>query len=150
MSKTIELTPKTTKWIFLFNGIIILGLGLRQIYQTESWTNWSSLVGILLIVSGSLLAIYGLILVKGMNKLIPKIQVDNYGILVKEDVHKRQRMIDWKDVKEITYRPFELNFLLTDNSIETVNLAVNAEISKDIKKTIRQIADDRQIKVVGG
>jgi HSP20 family molecular chaperone IbpA len=76
--------------------------------------------------------------------------VDENGILIKEDIHKGQRKIDWKNIKEITYRPFELNFHLTDNNTETVILTTNGEISVDVKRTIREFADGRQIKIVGG
>jgi hypothetical protein len=150
MTKTIELTPKTTKWIFIFNGIINSGLGLRQLYTADSWTSWGSILGLLLIIAGPLLLIYGLILFNRTNKLTPKVQVDDNGIIIKEDIHKGQRTIEWKNVREISYKPFELNFLLTDNNIETVNLSTSGEISLDVKKTIRQFADDRQIKIVGG
>ena len=147
---TIELTPKTTKWIFLFNGIINSGLGLRQLSTADSWTSWGSVLGLVLIIAGPLMIIYGVILFNRTNKLTPKVQVDDNGITVKADIHKGQRQIAWRNVKEITYKPFELNFHLTDNSIETVNLSTSGEISLDIKKTIRQFADDRQIKIVGG
>jgi len=150
MTKTIELTPKTAKWIFVFNGIINSGLGLRQLYTSDSWTSWGSILGLLLIIGGPLLLIYGLILFNRTNKLTPKVQVDDIGIIIKEDIHKGQRTIEWNKVREISYKPFELNFHLTDNNIETANLSTSGEISLDIKKTIRQFADDRQIKIVGG
>ena len=150
MTKTIELTPKTTKWIFVFNGIINSGLGLRQLYTSDSWTNWGSILGLVLLIAGPLLLIYGLVLFNRTSKLTPKVQVDDNGIIIKEDIHKGQRMIEWKNVREISYKPFELNFFLTDNNIETVNLSTSGEISLDVKKTIRQFADERQIKIVGG
>ena len=147
---TIELTPKTTKWIFLFNGIVNSGVGLRLLLTADSWTSWTSILGLLLIIAGLLLFIYGIILFNRTNKLTPKVQIDDTGITIKEDLHKKQRQIDWRSVKEISYKPFELNFHLTDNNIETVNLSTSGEISLDIKKTIRHFADERQIKIVGG
>lgn len=150
MTRTIELTPKSTKWIFVINGIINTGLGLRHLSISESWTHWTSLLGLLLIIAGPLMFIYGLVLFGRTNKLTPKIQVDENGILVKEDIHKKQRRIDWKNIKEITYRPFELNFLLADDNTEKVILTTNGEISIEVKKTIREFADERQIKIVGG
>lgn len=150
MTKTIELTPKTTRWIFVINGIINSGLGLQQLSNADSWASWGSVIGLLLIIAGPLLFIYGLILFNQANMLTPKFQIDDNRIIIKEDVHKGQRQIDWKNVKEITYTPFELNFHLTDNNTETVNLSTSAEISLNIKKTIRQFADERQIKIVGG
>lgn len=96
MTKIIELTPKSTKWIFVINGIIYTGLGLRQLSISESWTHWTSIIGLLLIVAGPLMFTYGLILFGQTNKLTPKIQVDENGILIKENIHKGQRRIDWK------------------------------------------------------
>ena len=150
MTKIIELTPKSTKWIFVMNGIINSSLGLLQLSASDSWTSWGSILGILLVIAGPLMIVYGLILFSRTNRLVPKVLVDNNGIIIKEDIYKGQRKIDWKSIKEITYKPFELVFLLTDNNIETVNLATSAEISVDVKKTIRQFADDRQISIIGG
>ena len=150
MTKTIQLTPKSTKWIFVINGIINSGIGLRQLSTSDSWTNWVSILGLLLVVAGPLMFIYGLVLFGRTNRLTPKIQVDDNGILIKEDIHKGRRRIDWKNIKEITYRPFELNFHLTDNNTETVILTTNVEISVDVKRTIREFADGKQIRIVGG
>ncbi len=150
MTKTIELTPKSTKWIFVMNGIINSGIGLRQLSISDSWTSWGSLLGLLLIIAGPLSFIYGVVLFIRKNKLTPKVQIDDNGILIKQDLDTKQRQIDWATVEEITYKPFELTFHLTDNNIETVNLPTSGEISLDIKKTIRQFADRKQIKIVGG
>ncbi len=150
MTKTIELTPKTTKWILIINGLINTGIGISQIYIADSWTSWGFLLGLLLIVAGPLFIMYGIVLFSRTNKLIPKIQVDKNGILIKEDIHKGQRKIDWENLKEITYGPFELNFHLSDNKTETVILDTNAAISVDVKRTIREFAEGRPIKIVGG
>lgn len=150
MSKTIELTPQATKWIFLTNGLINAILGFRQLSIADTWVSWSSLLWLLLIITGPLMIIYGLILFNPANKLAPKVHVDDNGITIKEDIYKARRQIDWKNIREIRYKSFELNFQLTDNNIETVTLSTTGDISLDIKKTIRQFADDRQIKIVGG
>lgn len=150
MTKTIELTPKTAKWIFIFNGIVQTALGLRHLSTSDSLTVWGSVLGLLLVIAGPISLIYGLILFNQTNRLTPKVQVDDNGIKIKQDFYKRQRTIEWGKVKEITYKSFELNFHLKDNNIETVNLSTTGEISLDIKRTIRQFADERQIKILGG
>jgi hypothetical protein len=150
MAETIELTPRTTNWIFVGNGIFNTGLGLRLLSAADSWTHWSSIAGLLLTVGGLLLLIYGLILLSRTNKLTPKVQLDDTGILIKGGIYRSQRKIDWRNVREITYNPFELVFHLNDHSTETVNLATTGAISLKIKKTIRQFATDRQIKIVTG
>ena len=150
MRETIELTPKSTRWIFVINGVINSVLGLRLLLTTDSWMNWSSILGLLLIVAGPLMLMYGLILFGRNNRLIPQIQVGENEILIKEDIHKIQRRVDWQNIKQITYSPFELIFHLTDNNTETVSLTSNEKISMAVKTTIRRFADGRQIKIVGG
>ena len=150
MTKTIELTPKSTKWIYVMNGVILSGIGLRQLYSIDSWTHWTSILGLLLIICGPLFFIYGMILFSVTNRLTPKIRVDANGVLIKESIRTEQKIVDWKNVREIIYSPYELNFHFIDNHTETVNLRTSKAISVDVKKTIREFADGRQIKIVGG
>jgi len=149
MIKTIELIPKSTKWIYLFNGIVNSAIGIQQLLTSDSWS-WLLLFGLILTVGGPLMIIYSLILFSRTSALAPRIQIDETGVLIREDIHRGQKKIEWKNVKEITYRPFELNFHLTDDNTETLSLPTTGEISIDVKKTIREFADSRQINIIGG
>lgn len=148
MKKIIELTPKWTKWVFIINGAINSAIGINQLLQSDSISNWGSILGVILLIGGLLMIIYGVILFYPTNKLTPKVQLDESGILITEGIHKKQRKIDWANIKEITYKSFELNFLLNDRSIEIVNLQTTGETSIEIKRTLRQFANDRQIEIV--
>jgi hypothetical protein len=150
MKRTIELTPKYTKWIFIFNGIVNTAIGINMILQSNTWMHWTSIVNILLIIGGPVLFVYGIILFGPFKKLTPKVQVDDQGLFIKKDIHKKEINIDWANVKEITYKSFELDFLLNDNNIETVNLPTTAAISIEIKNTVRKFSDEKQIKIIGG
>ena len=150
MKKTIELTSKWTKWMFIINGTINSAIGTNQLLLSDSMPNWGAILGIILVLAGPLMIIYGVILFYPTNKLTPKVQIDETGIMITEGIHKKQIKIDWTNVKEITYKAFELNFLLNDSNTEIVNLQTNAETSIEIKKTLRHFADDRQIEIIGG
>ncbi len=150
MRKIIALTPNTTKWSYIVSGILNLALGISHFLKANSLTDWESIAGAFVGLTGILVILFGVFSSDPANKLIPKVQVDETGILVKENIHKSERKIDWKNIKEITYKSFELDFLLNDNNKETVNLRTNGEISIEIKKVIRKFADDRQIRIIGG
>ena len=150
MKTTIELTPKFTKWAFVFNGIVNSAIGINLIIQSDSWIHWTSILSVLLIIGGPILLIYGIILFNPFNKLAPKVQVDDRGILIKKDIHKKELKIDWANIQEITYKTFELDFLLNNNTIVTVNLSTTAEKSVEIKKTIRTYSEQKSIKIIGG
>lgn len=93
---------------------------------------------------------YGLILFSPSNNLNPKISINEQGLIIKEDIFKKVISIDWTDIKEITYKTFELDFLLINNNMVTVNLPTTANKSVEIKKTIRNFSEQKNIKIIGG
>ena len=150
MKKTIELTPKSTKWFFVYNGVVNTAIGINALLSTNSWIHWTSILGIILIVSAPILLIYGLILFRPSNKLIPRITINERGLIIKGDIFKKVISVDWTDVREITYRSFALDLKLSDNSIKTLNLPTTADKSIEIKKTIREFSDNKNIIIEGG
>jgi len=150
MKRTIELTPKSTKWIFLFNGAVNTAIGINVILQVNSWIHWTSILGIILIVGGPILFFYGLILFNASNKLNPRIEVNEQGLKINRDIFKKVISIDWTDIKEITYKSFELDFKLDNDRIEIVNLPTTTDKSIEIKKTIREFCDRKKITIIGG
>lgn len=150
MTRIIELTPKSTKWFFLFNGVVNTAIGINSILQVNSWIHWTSILGIILVVGGPILFFYGLILFSPSNKLNPKIAINEQGLVIKGDIFKEVISIDWTDIKEITYKTFELEFLLNENNLVTVNLPTTANKSVEIKKTIRNFSEQKHIKINGG
>ena len=61
----------------------------------------------------------------------------------------KTRQVNWKDIKEITFKSFELDTLRTDNSNELIMLKTNAQTSIEVKKLLREIADRKSVMIVG-
>lgn len=101
---------------------------------------------------GLLWIVYGIILFNLKNKLTPKIQIDEMEILIKEAIYKRPTKMKWENIKAINFIPYRLNFLLTDNTTKTLKLwqglSTDENVLVEIKKTIREFANDRQIKII--
>jgi hypothetical protein len=150
MKNTIQLTPKAAKWVFIFNGMLYLMLGVGQLVRAETLISWWGLFGMVLVLVGPVMIIYGILLFYPAHRLVPKVQVDDLGIVIKEELYKRERLLFWNNIKEISYKSFELDFLLDNDRVEQVHLPTNAAISVEIKKIIRQFADRNHISVVGG
>lgn len=150
MQSTIELTPKSTRWIFLFNGAVNSVIGLRIILQMDSWLHWTSILAFILIIGGPILFVYGIILFNPSNRLSPRIQVNDEGLKINRDIFKKVLRINWANIQEIRFKSFELDFNLDNNNVETVNLPTTAEKSIEIKKTIREFCENKDIKIVGG
>ena len=151
MKKTIELTPKSTKWIYIFNGIANTFVGINTLLLGDVLNHWIFLtIALSLVIVGPTSFIYAIILFNPYGKIAPSVQIDEKVILIKSDLHKRAQSIQWESIKEITYKSFELDFLLLDNKSEKITLPTSAAISIDIKKTIREFAGAKQINIIGG
>jgi hypothetical protein len=153
MKKTILLTQNglsgtVSKWLFVILGLSNSINGVKNLTETPL-TNWGLGLGILLLASGLLMATLGLILFNPTNMFAPKFIIDDNEIQIREDVHVKTKTINWNDVKEITYKSFALDFLLSDNSIKLIILRTNGETSVEIKKSIREIADKKSINIIG-
>jgi hypothetical protein len=107
MQQTIELTPKTTKWMYVGFGLMNTGIGLNLFFRYESWIHWTSVISFLLIIGGPILMTYGIILFNPSFKYAPKVQVSDQKILIKSDIHKKEVNINWKEIKGITFKFLE-------------------------------------------
>ena len=150
VKRTIELTPKWTKWSYLFNGIVNTAIGINILAQANSWMHWSSVLAYVLVFAGPILVIYGIILFNPVGNFAPKVQVSEKGVGIKADVFKKQISVEWASVKEITYKAYELDFLLTNNHVEMIKLPTSAEKSVEVKRAIREYADGAGINIIGG
>ena len=154
MKKTILLTQnglseKVSKWLFVIVGISNSINGIGYLIDTPL-TNWGLRLGVFLLASGILIAILGLIVFNPTNVLAPKFVIDENGIQIRGTLTVKTKTINWNDIKEITYKSFELDFLLNDNSSKLIILRTNGETSVEIKKSIREIADKKSINIIGG
>ena len=60
MNKPDVVTNRSIQWILIVNGIINVVIGLRQFFISDSWGTWGSLLGALLLLTGSISLVYGL------------------------------------------------------------------------------------------
>lgn len=149
-SKTIELLPKSTRWIVLFNGVVNTFIGVLQFTHGNPWTHWASILGILLVVAGPLMMVYAFVLFNPGNPYTPKVKIDDHIITIKPDLFIREKKIEWSLIREIVYHSFELQFNLKDQRVLNVDLPTDATHSVAIKQAIRGTAERKKIPVISG
>ena len=149
MNQTIKLTPGSTKWIFLFNGLVNTALGVNQLLNNDPVKGWVLLLVIALVVAGPFMMVYAALLFSS-TRLIPMVHINDIAIVVKEDIHHENKNILWEDIKEISFKSFEINFTLKGRKNTTVILNTNAQISQEIKRSIRAVAEKKDITINGG
>ncbi len=154
MQKTIlltryELGPKITRFLFFMFGISQSMQGIRHLDDTPLTTG-DIIFGGFLLLTGLLLLFLGFTLFSPTVQFSSKISVDYEKIIVREDVFKKTKRIDWKDIKEITFKSFALDILLNDDKEKLIILRTNAEASIEVKKLVREMADKKMITIKGG
>ena len=154
MQKTIlltryELGPKITRFLFFMFGVSQSMQGIRHL-DDNPLTKGDIIFGGFLLLTGLLLIFLGFTLFSPTVKFSPKISVDDEKIIVREDVFNKTKRIDWKDINEITFKSFALDILLNDDKEKLVILRTNAEVSIEVKKLVREMADKKMITIKGG
>ena len=154
MKKTIlltqfELSSKISKWFFFIMGISNSLNGINDLMRPQL-SNGQIALGVFLVAGGILLMIPAFILFFPSSTLAPKCIIDEDVIKIKEDIHKKWKSVHWKNVKEITFKSFAIDFLLTDNSSQNILLRTNGETSIEIKKSLRAVAETKSIPIIGG
>jgi hypothetical protein len=144
-----RLTTTVSKWLFVLVGLPNVINGIDKLREVPL-TNWGLFLGGFLLLTGLAMIIMGFILFDSTSKLAPKFEIDEVQILVKEDIFKKTKLLNWNEITEISFKPFALEFMFTDKSSQLVILKTTGETSIEIKKSIREIADKKLINIVGG
>ncbi|MEO1054316.1 MAG: hypothetical protein AAFX87_27005, partial [Bacteroidota bacterium] len=82
-------------------------------------------------------------------KYAQRMAFDDQGISYKSNVFKPIISIAWDKIKTIELRPYRINFTLVDRK-ESFSYTTPDSVSVEIKKTVREFADSRNITITGG
>jgi hypothetical protein len=149
MKKTILLGSKGTisnnvsKWIFGILGLLYIVLGSKKIY--EQGVSFDS-IGHLIIAFVFLL--YSII-VFSVTPLTPKMRICDNEIEIKRKIFSSPIKILWTNIQSIEFNQYMIVFHLTDR-VEEFNYSSNAETSIEIKSSIREVSEKKNIQVTGG
>lgn len=143
------INPKVDRWVILVIALINITGGIRD-FTRPPVSTLDIFIDSLLIGSGILMIILFLTVYNPISRLSPKIIIDDNQILIKERLGRPIDSISWKDIKQINYASYELTFLMLDNSSKTVEINTSPITTVSIKKALREMADKRSIKVIGG
>ena len=154
MSKTIligmnnKFTAKANKWLFSLTGLLFLVNGIFNLYNSIL-EPIGLILGVSMIVGGIFYLFYGLFGFLENSKFSPKVQLDELTIELKNSLWKPSVKLKWSDLSSIKFEPYEVIFNINDVS-NSFSFNANANVSVEIKQTIREMAERRNIDVVGG
>lgn len=107
------------------------------------------IIGIILVPGGIVYSVYGLLAFSKSSKYAPRVEVDSGSLVFKNGVLKEPKTIRWNKIKQIEFASSRLVFSMPDSEYAFL-YDTQAETSKEIKSTIREMAESKQIKVTGG
>ena len=156
MKKTIYLThnptglsSKISKWLFILLGLFNSLNGIDKL-TSSPLTNFTLFLGIFLLLSGLFMIMLGFMLFSPTSRFTPRVVMDENEITIRADVFNRSKVISWSDIKNIEFKSFAVDFLFNDNKNQLVILPTTGNISIEIKKSLRALADRKFIVVKGG
>lgn len=154
MSKTFILgtnnkfSLKANRWLFFILGFVFLLNGVINVYVKPLETI-GLVLGIAQIAAGIFNVFYAWMGLSEKSRLSPKISIDEDSIGLKKSFWSSNKKIRWSDISEIEFKAFELVFNLND-SVEKFDYSSDSDTSISIKDTLREIAEGKNIEVVGG
>lgn len=154
MSKTIliginnRFSVNANKWLYYSLGLLFLFNGVFHIFS-NSFKPIGIILGILMIIGGMWYIIYGFTAFSVSSKYAPRVRIDDTEIELKNNFFKPATQINWTDVKKIEFDLYKLSFQLSDNNL-VFSYNTYPDISIDIKRMIREMAEEKNIEVIGG
>jgi hypothetical protein len=154
MSKTILLgvavqhSRKAPRIGFTFFGFYFIFYGAYYFSKLDNSLPELLFRGSFILV-GLAYIIYAQIAFSKSSKFAPRISINDNTIEYKLGFFKKSFRISWADIQSIEFAPYRVLYKINDK-IETLSYDTNAEVSIEIKETLREFAEAKKIEVIGG
>ena len=138
----------TTKWLTIISGLFFLIYGVLYI-DLNSINSFGTILGIILILLSILNIVFGLTAFSINSKYAMRLKVNDSLLEFKSAYLKPVVRLKWDDIKQIKFDAYKIDFQLNKRK-EVFRYRSNSEVSIEIKKTLREIAEQKNITVTGG
>lgn len=114
-------------------GLILTGVGILN-FSTKAFEIYMIILNIVLMFLGLYYLASGIFLFAPNSKYVPHVEIDNDGILIKDDIFHRSRYLKWEELKSI------------DLGIHQITVQAKSGISQSFKLNEREDMINEQIK----
>ena len=130
-------------WLANSIGLIYFVLGTIKYYNSgssfESW-GW--------IILGVFFIIFGIIMFSN-TPLTPKFKIDDNKLEFKNKIISKPVTLFWRKIQSIKFAPYEITFQL-ESTDKIISYSSSPTSSIEIKTSIREVAESKNIPIVGG
>lgn len=154
MTKTIligmnnSFSAKANRWLFSLTGLLFLANGIFNVYA-NSIEPVGFILGVLMILGGVYYCIYGLTAFSRSSRYALKVKMDDKVIELKNSFFKPAIRLKWADLQSIEFGAYEISFQM-EGVRKIFSYHSNPNASIEIKKSIRAVAEARNIQIIGG
>ncbi|XOV92036.1 MAG: hypothetical protein ACFHWX_17725 [Bacteroidota bacterium] len=139
---------KFNLWGSTIAGLFFIANGVIHIFSDIAHPI-GLIIGIIMIPVGIGYSIYGILSFNESSKYAPRFSLNEEELLFKESLMKPPIVITWDRIKKIKFGPLHLD-ITTGESEMAWGYMTNDKTSKQIKETIRELAESKNIEVIGG
>lgn len=143
-----DFSMRANKTLHLLIGILFILNGSLQVYRT-SMGAVGYIIGIPTLLMGIFYLWYAFIITSPKSKFAPKVAIDMNSIFLKNRLLGAAKTLLWADVKSITFKQFEIVFVLQKNE-HSFSYDASTESSIMIKEALREYSEKKGIEVYGG
>jgi hypothetical protein len=98
---------------------------------------------------GLFIIAYGMIYYGYFFPWTPQITINAERVIIRPGLFAKTSLLQWADVSEIKLGIRRVSFKI-DGDYKDFKLSVSASVSKDVKKSLRELATTTNISIVGG
>lgn len=143
-----KLSKKILITIRIINGIAIILWGIFFI-RNYDFNPYELIFLSLVVLTSTLYISYIFIITSEKSNLSPKVKVDDSEILLRNSLWNKNLIIKWIDISSIAFQPYKI-VIRSQDSLSSFSYETNAETSREIKQTIRDFAERKNVEVIGG
>ncbi len=154
MNKKIILKPTTNPLLLgrIFNtliGIIFIVVGSINI-SLKAFDTYMIILNIILMLLGFYYFISGIFLLSPDSRYAPRIEMDEDGVLIKDDIFHRSKYFDWTGISEIKFGIYKFTIQLKSGKSQTFKLNFQQEaINEEIKSSFTETGRRNNIMITG-
>ena len=139
---------KIQKWNYFILGALFIAQGLTYFYRIDEGI-WTKLMMNLTFMSGTYVIIFALINFSRTSKYSPKLKIDDDSVELKTSLFKKGIKVKWQEIQSVSFKPYRVDFKVAD-TVEVITYDTTSDISIEIKEALREIAEKKNIEVIGG
>jgi hypothetical protein len=137
---------KAQRGLYFFLGLMFLLQGAFSFTREAPFSIWNILLTIAQVAGGAVFLFFSFLMLSVSSKFSPKVRLTEELIEFRLGFFQANIVITWENIRAIEIRTYGVNFQL-EESERRIDYTASAEISKEIKNAIKELAEKKNIVV---